>query len=147
VEGDALVSDDAFSVRYDVDGTTGTITRPSHDLYSANIAGKVLIFRTSKGGVATAWALLELKRRGIAPLALICDTTNPVFVQGSVLAEIPIMDGFKASPRETVRTGDCVRVDPRTRVLSVIRRFAHAKAHPSSSRLATAAKRAGSKRP
>ncbi len=116
-EGEALVSNDAFSVRYDVDGNTGTITRPTHDLRGMNIAGKILIFRASKGGVATAWALLELKRRGIAPRALICDVTNPVFVQGAVLAAIPIMDGFRTSPRRSLRSGDRVRVDPKARTL------------------------------
>jgi predicted aconitase with swiveling domain len=117
VTGEALVSNDDFSVRYDVDGETGTITRQSHDLYGSNIADKVLIFRRSKGGVATAWALFALKRRGLAPQALVCDVANPVFVQGAVLAGIPIMDAFTRTPRTSVRTGDRVRVDTKARVL------------------------------
>lgn len=64
VVGEALVSNDAISMRYDVDASTGKVVRPSHDLYGQSISGKVLIFKNTKGGVATGWALLNLKSRG-----------------------------------------------------------------------------------
>ena len=120
VEGEAVVSDDALSVRYDIDSSTGCVTRPSHDLFRKCISDKVVIFRTTKGGVSTGWALLELKRRGTAPSALVCDVTNPVFVQGAVLAGIPIMDGFDPTPRAYVRTGDRVLVDGCNKLLKII---------------------------
>lgn len=127
VMGEALVSNDAISMRYDVDASTGKVVRPSHDLYGQSISGKVLIFKNTKGGVATGWALLNLKSRGTAPIALVCDTTNPVFVQGAALAGLPIMDGFRESPRSAVRTGDVVELDGISGELKVLRRGAGGK--------------------
>jgi predicted aconitase with swiveling domain len=118
--GEAMVSQDAISLRYDIDPETGIVTRPSHDLYGACITGKVVIFRTTKGGVSAGWALLNLKQRGVAPLGLVCDITNPVFVQGAVLAEIPLMDGFEVSPRRCVCSGDQVALNGELKILRIV---------------------------
>jgi predicted aconitase with swiveling domain len=124
VVGEALVSNDAISMRYDVDAETGMVRRPTHDLYGKSIAGKVLIFRNTKGGVSTGWALLYLKSKGTAPAALVCDVTNPVFVQGAALAGLPIMDGFESSPRFAIESGDMVELDGNTRILRIIKKSA-----------------------
>ncbi|MGH7312557.1 MAG: aconitase X swivel domain-containing protein, partial [Candidatus Rokuibacteriota bacterium] len=84
VEGEALVSPEGFSARYDLDRTTGMISRESHPLYGRCIAGKVLVCPLAKGGFATSWALLDLKSRGLAPAALLFGWANPVMVQGAV---------------------------------------------------------------
>ena len=112
VEGEALVCDDNFSARYDVNRRTGRFSRPSHALYGVSLVGKVCLFNTAKGGVATAWALLDMKRRGLAPAALIFRTTNQIMVQGAVLAGIPLLDRLTPDPLAVVQTGDRVRVDP-----------------------------------
>lgn len=120
--GPALVSQDAISMRYDVDPETGVVRRPSHDLFGQSISGRILVFRQTKGGVATGWALLHLASLGTAPRGLVCDVVNPVFVQGAVLAGIPIMDGFESSPREFVMTGDLVEIDGARRTLRILQR-------------------------
>jgi hypothetical protein len=51
-------------------------------------------------------------QRGIAPQALICQRTNPVFVQGCVLAGIAILHALSPDPVATLQTGDWVRLDP-----------------------------------
>lgn len=122
VTGPALVSNDAISMRYDVDPETGIVKRPDHDLFGHSIAGRILVFRQTKGGVATGWALLNLLSRGTAPIGLVCDVANPVFVQGAVLAGLPIMDGFSPSPRECLASGDIVEIDGPQRTLRVLRR-------------------------
>ena len=91
VEGEVLVSTEGFSPRYDLDRDTGVISRKGHAIEGKSIAGKILVVPSAKGGVAAGWAFYDLHQRGIAPKALICGTTNPVFVQGCVLAGIPIM--------------------------------------------------------
>ena len=85
VEGEALVSPEGFSARYDLDRTTGVISRESHPLDGRSIAGKVLVCPLATGGFATSWALLDLKTRGLAPGALLFGWANPVMVQGAVL--------------------------------------------------------------
>jgi predicted aconitase with swiveling domain len=113
VEGEALVSPDGFSTRYDLDRTTGVISRESHALYGKSIAGRVFVCPLAKGGFATSWALLDLKSRGLAPAAMIFGWANPVMVQGAVLAGVAIMDQLTPNPMQVIRTGDWVRVDPK----------------------------------
>jgi hypothetical protein len=47
--------------------------------------------------------------------------TNPVMVQGAVFAGIPITAGWTPHPREVVKTGDWVRVDPARKLIEVLR--------------------------
>jgi predicted aconitase with swiveling domain len=121
VEGEALVSPEGFSARYDLDRTTGTISRESHPLYGRCIAGKVLVCPLAKGGFATSWALLDLKSRGLAPVALLFGWANPVMVQGAVLAGVALMDRLEPDPMAVIRTGDRVRVDPKAARVEVWR--------------------------
>jgi predicted aconitase with swiveling domain len=112
-EGEALVSPDGFSARYDLDRATGMISRESHALYGQSIAGKVFVCPLAKGGFATSWALYDLRARGLAPVAMLFTWANPVMVQGAVLAGIALMDQLSPDPMEAITTGDVVRVDPR----------------------------------
>jgi hypothetical protein len=111
-EGEALVSTDGFSARYDLDRTTGRISRASHALYGQALAGKVFVCPLAKGGFATSWALHDLRTRGLAPVAMLFGWANPVMVQGAVLAGIALMDRLVPDPVAVIRTGDWVRVDP-----------------------------------
>jgi predicted aconitase with swiveling domain len=120
VEGRLLVSTDAFSPRYDLDRATGIISRQGHCLAGASIADRVLVIPVAKGGVAAGWAFYDLVKRGITPRALICRRTNPVMVQGCILAGIPIMHELTPDPVTTLRTGDRVRVDPGAGTVTVL---------------------------
>lgn len=112
VEGQALVSEEAFSPRYDLDRATGVISRKGHALEGHNIAQRIFVIPAAKGGVAAGWAFYDLVQRGFAPKALICQRTNPVFVQGCVLAGIAILHALSPDPVATLQTGDWVRLDP-----------------------------------
>jgi uncharacterized protein len=122
VEGEALVSPEGFSARYDLDRTTGVISRESHPLYGRSIAGKVLVCPVAKGGFATSWALLDLKSRGLAPVAMLFSWANPVMVQGAVLAGVALMDQLSPDATRVIQTGDRVRVDPKAARVQVWRR-------------------------
>lgn len=122
VEAEALVCDDNFSARYDVNRRTGVFSRETHRLFGVSLVGKVCVFNTAKGGVATAWALLDMRRRGVAPAALLFRTTNPIMVQGAVLGEVAIMDRLEPDPLATIRIGDLVRVRPSAGLVEIVRR-------------------------
>ena len=121
VEGEALVSEEGFSPRYDLDRWTGLITKPGHKLEGRSIVDKVCFFPSAKGGIAAGWAFYDIKWKKIAPKAFIFGVTNPVMVQGAIFAGIPITAGWTPRPDEVVRTGDWVRVDPARRSIEVIR--------------------------
>jgi uncharacterized protein len=122
VEGEAVVSAEGFSPRYDLDRWTGMITKPGHKLEGTSIVGKICFFPTAKGGIAAGWAFYDIQHKGIAPKALIFGVTNPVMVQGAVFAQIAITEGWDRHPAEVVKTGDWVRVDPARRTIEVLRR-------------------------
>jgi len=60
VQGEALVADDNFSARYDLDRIQGIFSRPQHALAGQSYVDKILVLNTAKGGVATAWMLYEM---------------------------------------------------------------------------------------
>ena len=122
VEGEAVVSAEGFSPRYDLDRWSGLITKPGHRLEGTSIRDKILFVPTAKGGIAAGWAFFDLKHKGIAPKAFVFGVTNPVMVQGAVFAGIPITEGWDLPPDEVVRTGDWVRVAPGRKVIEVLRR-------------------------
>jgi predicted aconitase with swiveling domain len=122
VEGEAVVSEEGFSPRYDLDRWSGVITRPGHRLEGTSIKGKICFFPTAKGGIAAGWAFYDLKHKGIAPKALVFGVTNPVMVQGAVFAQMTITEGWSRTPRECIKTGDWVRVDPGRKVIELLKR-------------------------
>jgi uncharacterized protein len=121
VEGEAIVSTEGFSPRYDLDRWTGEISRLGHAIEGENIKDKILFFPTAKGGIAAGWAFYDLVSKGIAPKALVFGVTNPVMVQGAVFAGITITEGWSPNALKVVRTGDTVRVDPKAKKVEIFR--------------------------
>ena len=122
VEGEAVLSAEGFSPRYDLDRWSGLITKPGHKLEGINIRDKICFFPTAKGGIAAGWAFFDIKHKGIAPKALVFGITNPVMVQGAVFANMTITEGWSPPPAEVLKTGDWVRVDPQRKVIELLRR-------------------------
>ncbi len=122
VEGEAVVSEEGFSPRYDLDRWTGMITKPGHKLEGTSIKDRICFFPTAKGGIAAGWAFHDIKTKGIAPKAFIFGVANPVMIQGAVFAGITITEGWNPDPRTVVSTGDWVRVEPDRLTITVIRR-------------------------
>ncbi len=120
VEGEALVSREGFSPRYDLDRWTGLISRPGHALEGHNLKNKILITPSAKGGIAAGWAFYDIKHKGIAPKAFVFGVTNPVMVQGAVFAGITITEGWSRDPYAWIHTGDIVRVDPVRKTLELL---------------------------
>lgn len=112
VEGIALVAQDNFSARYDLDRITGVFSRPAHRLYGQNYNGRVLVLNAAKGGVATAWMLREMTARGVTPLALLLNFANPIMAQGAAFGSVPLMDRFDGDVTTLIRNGERVRVCP-----------------------------------
>ena len=122
VEGEAVISTEGFSPRYDLDRWTGVISKPGHKLEGVSIRDKILFFPTAKGGIAAGWAFHDIKGKGIAPKAFVFGVTNPVMVQGAIFADIAITEGWSPDPLAVIRTGDRVRVDPARRVFELLER-------------------------
>ena len=113
VEGAALVADDNFSARYDLDRIKGVFSRPQHKLHGHSYRDVILVLNTAKGGVATAWMLHEMASRGVAPRAILLNAANTIMAQGAALAGMAMCDRFAdGDVTRLIRTGDQVIVEP-----------------------------------
>ena len=112
VSGQVVVFREGFSPRYDLDRTSGVISRRGHSAEGQSIKDKILVIPTAKGGVAGGWAFRDLVCKGFAPRAFGFGKLNPVMVQGAVFAGIPITEGWQPDALTMLRTGDMVRIDP-----------------------------------
>lgn len=63
VSGLALVAQDDFSARYDLDRIKGVFSRLSYALFGQSYVDKILVLNIAKAGVATAWMLNEMRSR------------------------------------------------------------------------------------
>lgn len=121
VEGEALVANDNFSARYDLDRIKGVFSRPQHALAGQSYNGKILVLNTAKGGVASAWMLHEMKSRGITPKAIIFNAANTILAQGAALAGLTMVDRFEDGDVTTlIKTGDRLRIEPEQGLVTVL---------------------------
>jgi predicted aconitase with swiveling domain len=120
VRGTALVANDGFSARYDLDRVTGVFSRPAHKLVGKSYVGKILVLDTAKGGVATAWMLHEMAARGIVPAALVFNSVNPILAQGAAFGDVPMLAGFDEDITGAIPNGAQVEVNPDARTIAVM---------------------------
>ena len=121
VEAVALVADDNFSARYDLDRIRGVFSRQSHKLFGQSYRDRVLVLNTAKGGVASAWMLHEMKSRGITPAAILFNSANTILVQGAALADLAMCDRFAdGDVTQLITTGQRLRVDPAGGLVTIL---------------------------
>ncbi|MCD6125751.1 MAG: DUF126 domain-containing protein [Thaumarchaeota archaeon] len=107
-KGEALVSNQPISFYGGIDPMTGEIVERGHELEGKSIAGKILVFPYGKGSTVGSYIILRLKKRGIAPKAMVNIRCEPIIAVGAIIAEIPTIDRIDIS---RIRNGDLVEVD------------------------------------
>jgi len=108
--GEALVTTEPISFLGNVSPDTGMVVDPEHELYGQCIAGKVLIFPGGKGSTVGSYVIYQLKKRGLAPVAMINIRSEPIVAVGAVISGIPLVDRV---PEDilTLKDGVLVTVD------------------------------------
>ena len=128
-EGEALVTRDPISHMSDVGGVwadpmshvaTNKLSLP--ELYGKDLAGKVLVFPTGKGGIFSTALIMGLVRRGLGPKAMINVRTHPVYTLAAIVTNIPTVDGLDKDPCEVIETGDYVKVDAEKGIVEVTKK-------------------------
>ena len=113
VTGEALVADDNFSARYDLDRIKGVFCRPQHKLDGKSYNQKILVLNTAKGGVASAWMLYEMGARGITPKGILFNEANTILVQGAALANLAMCDRFEDGDiTSLITSGQTIEIEP-----------------------------------
>lgn len=90
--GPALVTKDPISFLGNVNPETGVVVDPAHELFGQCIAGKVLIFPGGKGSTVGSYVIYQLKKRGVAPAAMINLRSEPIVAVGAIISGIPLVD-------------------------------------------------------
>jgi len=90
--GPALATTEPISFLGNVNPETGTVVDPGHELYGRCIAGKVLIFPGGKGSTVGSYVIFQLKKRGLAPAAMINIRSEPIVAVGAIISGIPLVD-------------------------------------------------------
>jgi predicted aconitase with swiveling domain len=108
--GPALVTRDAISFLGNVDPKTGMVVDPAHELYGQSIAGKVLIFPGGKGSTVGSYVIYQLKKRSLAPSAMINLCSEPIVAVGAIISGIPLVDQV-AEEILQIKSGTFVEVD------------------------------------
>jgi predicted aconitase with swiveling domain len=104
----ALVSPEPLGFFGGVDANTGVVVEKGHPLYGACIAGRVLVFPTSKGSTVGSYILYRLKKAGCAPAGIINAQSEPIVAVGAIIADIPMVDRIDIAQ---IHTGDVVTID------------------------------------
>ena len=108
--GHAMVTKDAISFLGNVDPKTGVVVDPEHELYGQCIAGKVLIFPGGKGSTVGSYVIYQLKKRGLAPVAMINIRSEPIVAVGAIISGIPLVDRVTEEIM-LIKSGTLVEVD------------------------------------
>jgi predicted aconitase with swiveling domain len=125
-EGEALVSERAFTFAHGVDPATGRVTDVRSDIRGAEVRGRVLFYPFGKGSTTASSWFLETVRLGNGPSSIVTDSVDLSAVIGSVMASllygrrIPVVSGFSAALRVAFKSGARVRVDGATGEVAIL---------------------------
>ena len=119
VVGEAVVVNQPIHFMRDVDEATGIIDADGHSGFGKSIANKIAVFPTAPGGVGSAWRIVTLSKNGVAPKAILNNVTNPVIVQGCILANIPVLDKFNTDILSLIEDGDQVNINNENGIVEI----------------------------
>ena len=109
--GKVLLSKDAISFLGGVDPKTGVVVEKGHCLEGKCIAGAVLIFPRGKGSTVGSYVMLQLKKNGVAPAAIINIEAEPIIAVGAIISRIPMADKPQNDVYSALKDGMTVQVD------------------------------------
>ncbi len=109
--GSALVTDAPLSFLGGVDPTTGEIIDPRHDLYGCSVAKRVLVFPVGKGSTVGSYVIYQLKKRGVAPAAIINEVSDTIIAVGAIISDIPLIDKLAIDATSAIKMESNVLVN------------------------------------
>ncbi len=109
--GEVLITGDPISFLGSIDPKTGQVVEKNHELERQNIAGKVLVFPRGKGSTVGSYMILQLKKNGAAPAAIINLEAETIIAVGAIIAGIPLVDKLEKDPYDFLENGMKVEVD------------------------------------
>lgn len=119
-EGEALIGNTRISFWGGFDPKTGVIVQDG-PLQGKNVAGKILIFISTKGSSGTSGMISLAQRGNNHPLAFVNTEVDCLAVLACSVCNIPMVAELDQDPFQTIADGDYVRVNGETGVIEVYR--------------------------
>ncbi|NYZ60691.1 DUF126 domain-containing protein [Candidatus Micrarchaeota archaeon] len=110
-KGPALVTMQPISFLGSVDPKTGIVIEKGHELEGKSVAGRILVFPRGKGSTVGSYMMLQLKKNGVAPLAIINLEAETIIAVGAIISKIPMLDMLEEDPFSFIKNGMVVEVD------------------------------------
>ncbi len=104
--GKVLLSEEPISFLGGVDPSTGDLTDQA--MGRRSVRGRVLAFPRGKGSTVGSYVLMEMRRSGTLPAAIINASAEPIVAAGAIMAGVPMVDRVDLS---LLRDGDECIVD------------------------------------
>ncbi len=91
-EGEALVTSQPISFYGGVDPESGRIVERGHELQGSCMNDRILVFPCGKGSTVGSYILYRMKKKGVAPLAIINRECETIVAVGAIISNIPCVD-------------------------------------------------------
>ncbi len=121
-EGDALIADERVSFWGGTDPTRGIVHEVGNKFEGKSFAGKVFIFRFTKGSSGTSAYINIAKRMGVAPAAIINTELDSLCVLGCAVSDIPMMTDLAQDPFKVIENGDWIKLDADEGTIEITKR-------------------------
>lgn len=118
-EGALLSSSEAISFLGGVDPKRGVVIEKGHPLEGKCVVGKVLLFPRGKGSTVGSYVMLQLKKNGAAPAAIINLEAEPIIAVGAIISGIPMVDKLEKDPYAILRDGMKTKVNGESGIVEV----------------------------
>jgi len=119
VSGPVLLSHDPISFLGGIDPKTGIVIEKGHCIEGKCIAGTILVFPHGKGSTVGSYVMLQLKKNGVAPAAIINLEAEPIIAVGAIISKIPMVDKLEKDMFEVLKDGQKITVDGDTGAISL----------------------------
>jgi len=110
-KGEVLMAKEPISFLGGVDPKTGIIIDKGNSAFGKSVAGKVLVFPRGKGSTVGSYVMLQLKKNGVAPAAIINLETETIVAVGAIISGIPLVDRLEKDPYAILKDGQTITVN------------------------------------
>jgi predicted aconitase with swiveling domain len=118
VKGQAIVLSMPFSFILNFDPLTGNL-KSGYATAGESLANRILVCPGGKGGTVDPYIAYEGKQRGTAPLAILCQTAEPIIALSAITIDIPMLDSLDADIVNEIKTGDYIEIDGETGTVTI----------------------------
>lgn len=107
-EGEVLKSSSPISFLGGIDPKTGIILDKNSNACGKSIKGKIFVFPMGKGSTVGSYVIYQLKKNGVAPLAIINKEAETIVSVGAIISDIPMVDKIDI---DSFKEGELVKVN------------------------------------